>query len=53
MNMETATDRRDPPRKKLEPPKGYRFDPFADVRMGKSLFQMAPKDWLVRKDTDQ
>lgn len=28
-------------------PPGYRFDPFADARMGRSLFQMAPEDWLV------
>ncbi len=30
-----------------EPPEGYRFDPFADVRLGLSLFQMKPEDWLV------
>ncbi len=29
------------------PPAGSRFDPFADVRVGKSLFQMSPEDWLV------
>jgi len=29
------------------PPPGFRFDPFADVRMGKSLFQMRAEDWLV------
>jgi hypothetical protein len=26
---------------------GFRFDPFADARMGRSLFQMQPEDWLV------
>lgn len=33
-----------------EPPKGYRFDAFADVRMGQSIFQMEPEDWLVPDD---
>lgn len=28
-------------------PPGWRFAPFADVRLGKSLFQMSPEDWLV------
>jgi hypothetical protein len=36
----------------MKAPPGYRFDPFADVRMGRSLFQMEPEDWLVR-DSDQ
>jgi hypothetical protein len=31
-------------------PDGYRFDAFADARMGVSLFQMAPEDWLVADD---
>ena len=31
------------------PPPGYRFDAFADARMGKSLFQMEPEDWLVKE----
>lgn len=26
---------------------GWRFDPFADVRLGKSLFEMSPDDWLA------
>ncbi len=39
-------------RKFPDPPAGYRFDAFADVRMGKSLFDMPdPADWLV-KETD-
>lgn len=25
---------------------GGRFDPFADVRMGRSLFDMRPQDWI-------
>ena len=29
------------------PPKRWRFDAFADVRMGKSLFELRPEDWLV------
>jgi hypothetical protein len=33
-----------------EVPKGWRFDPFADARMGKSLFQMRPEDWLIRDE---
>jgi hypothetical protein len=32
---------------RIAPPKGFRFDPFADARMGVSLFQMRPEDWLV------
>lgn len=31
-------------------PPGYRIDPFADARMGKSLFQMEPADWLVKEE---
>lgn len=31
-------------------PDGYRFDPFADVRLGISLMQMRPEDWLVPVD---
>lgn len=30
-----------------KPPPGFRFDAFADARMGRSLFQMQPEDWLV------
>ena len=36
------------PKEKPTPPPGFRFDAFADVRMGKSLFQMEPEDWLVK-----
>jgi len=36
-----------------EPPKGFRFDPFADARMGVSLFQMQPEDWLVPVDKEK
>ena len=32
------------------PPSGWRFDVFADARLGKSLFQMRPEDWLVRDE---
>jgi hypothetical protein len=27
--------------------RGFAIDPFADARMGLSLFQMRPEDWLV------
>ena len=30
-------------------PDGWEIDPFADVRLGLSIFQMEPHDWLVRK----
>jgi hypothetical protein len=30
-----------------DPPPGFRIDAFADARMGCSLFQMRPADWLV------
>lgn len=30
----------------------WRVDPFADVRMGKSLFEMRPEDWLVRVERE-
>lgn len=30
-----------------EPPPGFRFDAFADVRMGRSLFELGAEDWLV------
>lgn len=34
-----------------DPPPGWKFDAFADVRQGKSLFEMRrPEDWLVRAD---
>lgn len=31
----------------INPPPGYRFDAFADARMGRSLFDMRADDWLV------
>jgi hypothetical protein len=27
----------------------FSIDPFADVRLGRSLFEMQPEDWLVKK----
>lgn len=33
-------------RKLPEPPPGYRFNPFADAMMGRSLFDLVPSDWL-------
>ena len=37
--------------KLIAPPPGYRFDPFADARLGRSLFQMRAEDWLVKVET--
>jgi len=34
----------------VKTPRGFRLDPFADARMGRSLFDMAPEDWLVRDE---
>lgn len=31
---------------KVSPPRGFRFNPFADAMRGVSLFQMEPEDWL-------
>jgi len=33
----------------MRPPDGFRLDPFADARMGKSLFEMDDADWLVKE----
>lgn len=45
------TDKRqEQPKKRVAIPKGWRLDPLADARLGKSLFQMQPEDWLVRHE---
>jgi len=45
-----GSEREQTKKKAPEPPRGFRFDPFADVRMGKSLFELNDDDWLVSID---
>ncbi len=30
-----------------QPPPGFKFDPFADIRLGRSLFELSADDWFV------